>query len=725
MKAKKSKIEVLFKTIFLIKDPSKDEVKSFLEQTIEGLKVKSIEVHPGKSSYKALVSSNLITLLTGQESFDDTTAGAERTKSFFVSNSSSLMREAPVSLKEKESGEMGALVSKLRKELSDAKNKEAELRSSIELFQEQLNSTSAKIEELDCEKERLEGDKKLLKDEIERLTARLEARARANISEGTSDSDLSKELAALEDILETKTKEYEEDKRTLQDQLGLMSLKILAERDRSDQFIKKAEIAEALEQSIAPLEAENKSLKETLEAKNGEFAEKEKLLQENTKELEKLKNESKDQLKKIGKLESLIRKSEIKAASATERLKVEEKAKEDIAKQQEELKKKVTDLETLNAKLQSKLLPEQQQTANNTIETSKQIEKLENELKAIEELNTSLKNKLAEAERAQEELKKQLNSGGIPNAKAPETNEQENQKIEDKKEQKGAIKEEESILQQKQKSNDVELIDMRNELVATKEELSGVKTELNKVKIELEKTKEELEKAHSANNKQVDNSKEESKEISDNGIGNIEQAARRIAELEALNKKLQKAAEDNESYAETIESLQKQRELMIKENADLKVSLYEAEANKKNNENNENTNTRKVSIIEDIKQCISDVIYAYKTMNTNAKQSKKIYADKKEQVEDFLAIVEGLATLKKDDEQMTIIKNLKEDTEFLKGFPDEPDQLKIILSCLKVMAGKKQNKLEQYKDEIEKHKTMIQVATAKITEYEEKLGFYC
>jgi chromosome segregation ATPase len=439
MKGKNSKVEVLFKAVFMMQDPSKDGVKSFLEQTIEGLKVKSTEVHSGKTSYKALVSSNLITLITGQDSFDDTTAGVERTKTFYVAGNSSLMKETPVSLeeKEKELSEMGASVSKLRKELSDAKNKEAELTSTMEIFQEQLNHTSVRIGELDNEKGRLEEDNKILKEEIERLNMKIETKTRAIFSGGEEDSDLSKEHAALETMFKIKIKEYEEDKRTLQDQIGLMSLKILAEKDRADQFIKKAEMAEVLQQSVAPLEAENKSLKETSEAKDEEMAEKERRLKETTSELEK---QGKDQLKKISKLESLIRKSEAKAASAAEKLKEDEKVKEEV----EELKKRVADFEVLNAVLQ--------QTVN---ETSKQIEKLEDELKAAEELNESFKNKLAEAERVQEELRKELS------AKIPDPNKQTKGK---------SMNKEEPILQDK--SDDVELVRIKNELVVTKEELT-------------------------------------------------------------------------------------------------------------------------------------------------------------------------------------------------------------------------------------------------------------
>jgi len=796
MKEKNNKVEVLFKTYLSIPDPTKEGVKFFLEQTIEGLKVKLTEIVPGKTRIKALVTSNLLSLLTGQISFEDAAENSDRAKSFFVARNTPRNNQGALESKAKKVHELESLVSKLRKEISDAKSKELDTKSMFETFQEQLNNTSVKIEQLDIEKERLEEENNSLKEEVEKLTARLENRekTKAKISGIVADSDLSKELEALEELLEQRTKEYEDDKRTLQDQLGLMSLKILAERDRADDFIKKAEMTETLQFAIAPLEAENKSLREELDAKQEEFAAKEKAIKESEEVLEKLKKENKDHSKKISKLESLIRKSEAKAATATEKLKKEEQAKEELSKKLSELEE---ENKNLSASLQKELATIKKLTDNiDNKGLNEHIEKLKIELKEAVNQNAILKKELEETH---EESKKQLS---IMEAKAnikekPQNNIMEKDKdskisdtkiedsrtediktngvkVEDAKEEDTKVennmtkgvkaedakvenKEHEELKTEDTKSNEENtkamevkeepsdkpiieneegLIRLKNELSKIEEELAKTKREYNIIQKELESTKEELECERTLREQEnrmqqairtelektlikvTDNN---TKDVVDEDIEDLreelEQATKMIAALEIKNKYLEQIADTYSSNPGAIQFSQKQDELSVKENTELKESLSAAESDK-------NNEIKEVKVVEEVKKIIGEVVYAYKTMSTNAKGFEKAFVEKKEQVEYLISALEDLGSLKKASEIAIILKRLEDDMPFLKGFPKECDQYGIMIDCLTKVAEKKQKRLELYDNEIRKYNIMIEVADSKVTEYEKKLEFY-
>jgi DNA repair exonuclease SbcCD ATPase subunit len=762
MKEKKSKVEILFKTHFMIPDITKEGVKSFLEQTIEGLKVKSVEVVPGKTTIKALVNSNLRSLLTEQGSFDYSTEGIDRPNTFCITHNTPKKTQGTFENIGKVQ-ELEELVSELKKKISDAKNQESETITTIETYQQQLNNTSIIIEQLDIEKGRLEEENNSLRKEVERLSARLENRAKAKISEVVVNSDLSKELKALEDLLEQKTKEYEDDKRMLQDQIGLMSLKLLAEKD-------KAEMAGALE--LSTTNSVKYSLRDELYARQEEFAAREKAIKENEEVREKLRKENKDYSKKISRLESLIRKSEAKTITATEQLKKEEQAKE-------ELNKKVNELEEKNrsllVSLQKECITNEKQTDDiNNKELNEQINMLENELSKSVNDNIMLKRELDEA---REELNKlssvieekvntkkevlenakvlecikaedvRIESMGIENI---ETKDVESKKVDDQKVEVEVKSSEHKELKVEDTKSDEEnnkvqelptnkeTIELLSKLTLIEEELAKTKKEQNEIQKILNNTKQELENEKILREEEnimqhtirtqleqkitkLTNIKTPTKynaEISDeveNLREELEQATKIIASLEIKNKHLEEIADTHSSCTETMQSLQGQYELIVAVNTKLKESLFAAESIKSN---------KKVDVVEELKKSIGEVVYAYKTMSTNAKELEKMFKEKKEQVEYLVSVLENLGNLKKANEVATVLKSLKDVIPFLKGFPEGFNQHKTMIDCLAKVTEKKQGKLQVYEDEIEKYNKMMQVADNKVTEYEDKLNFY-
>eukprot|EP00826_Nyctotherus_ovalis_P048171 TRINITY_DN5643_c0_g3_i2.p1 TRINITY_DN5643_c0_g3~~TRINITY_DN5643_c0_g3_i2.p1 ORF type:complete len:277 (+),score=122.93 TRINITY_DN5643_c0_g3_i2:116-946(+) len=266
----------------------------------------------------------------------------------------------------------------------------------------------------------------------------------------------------------------------------------------------------------------------------------------------------------------------------------------------------------------------------------------------------------------------------------------------------------------------------KSESSKVEKELAEAKADLEMQKKQFEATKAEYEKklAEERGKKNPVENREEQKATKGKTLQSLQEelnaASKLVTELQDKNKQLQTRLDNYSSYPEVIDSLQKQHECMVKENADLKASLFEAELKKMGNEAAE----KKVNVIEDVKKCLTDVVYVYKTMSTNAKQFEGMFAEKKERAEAFVMAIEDLGKIKKTNEIAAAIKNLEEDIPFLRGFPPKSDQLKTMMSCLKRAAEKKQGKFESYDDEIKKYNSMIQLAEVKVAEYEEKLNYY-
>lgn len=200
-----------------------------------------------------------------------------------------------------------------------------------------------------------------------------------------------------------------------------------------------------------------------------------------------------------------------------------------------------------------------------------------------------------------------------------------------------------------------------------------------------------------------------------------------MEELKAENKKLKNAADEGAVAVEMMEKLQKQHDLMVKENTDLKAALFYAESTVKSTEatpEGSKQDSKKTQVIDEIRQILAEVIYAYKTMGTNAKQFITTFDAKKDKAREYLAAVEKVSQMKKREDQVQILKALENDTTFLKAFPAKADQIKQILACLAATVEKKTGKVQIYDEEVQKFNTMATVAANKVTEYEERLALY-
>jgi hypothetical protein len=194
----KKRVEVLFKMIIQTEKTEEAALKAILEKIIPGLKTKSVKVFAKDSNIKAVVSSNMLSLVSGESDF-------------FRANRPSLVEDS------KEVEKLRLRIKELEEQL--IKNKELK-KSSLDtegMFQEQVTWLSKQIELLDVEKNNLETNNRALKEKVEELSQKLSIRTEAKITGSSKNNDSEDELAALERHIAKKQKEFEMEKTALQD----------------------------------------------------------------------------------------------------------------------------------------------------------------------------------------------------------------------------------------------------------------------------------------------------------------------------------------------------------------------------------------------------------------------------------------------------------------------------------------------------------------------------
>jgi len=261
-------------------------------------------------------------------------------------------------------------------------------------------------------------------------------------------------------------------------------------------------------------------------------------------------------------------------------------------------------------------------------------------------------------------------------------------------------------LEESKAGMEYELVQLRAKLSST-EKLIAEKDEHIK---NLEQSIDNNTKVRSEINNKVEEKEVESIEI-------IKKELEELKEFKELALK-ENTKKDGSSAAEHINKLQKQNELMVKENNDLRAALFVYE-NARKNPYSEETEV-KISVIEEIRQLFEEVIYSYKTMNTNAKQWISNYGDKKSKANDFIEKKDKLIKAKSQEEFYELVNLYADSLTFLKTM----NNMQTAINCLKEMGIHKLVKLRIYENEIAKHTLISEVSDSKVAEYEDRLTFY-
>ncbi len=368
MAATKKKLEVLFKAYFQFDKTTESAIKDYLQGHITGLKIKAIETFPGKSSVKAVITSNVANILLGEE-IEEPPADYRR-MSMLVPSQGFGMPSAPSNEEtEKELAEKGKQISDLRfqlkktgdeleltrtkcqelqKRLDDEKakaGKDSQLDDMRKVLMEQIGTLSQQLEGVDNEKSKLERHNKELAARLEDATKKLSIKMEMN-SIKAKDTTADQQLEAMEELISNKQKKFEEEKQELQDKLAVMSIKLLAEQEKTEKVIDKASKAENLDKAVSALEKEKQGLAAALQTRETDLASQKKLLDETTAKLASVEQtlkaketEATELGKKAGELES-------RTAQLSSSVKALEKSKALAAKEEAAREKRISALES-------------------------------------------------------------------------------------------------------------------------------------------------------------------------------------------------------------------------------------------------------------------------------------------------------------------------------------------------------------------------------------------
>jgi len=343
----KKKVEVLFKAMIQTGKTDEAGVKATLEEVVPGLKTKSVKVFVKDSNIKAVVSSNILSLVSGESDFSTTCESA------------SLRVNRPLMIQG--SKEIEKLKQRI-KELEDQSKKDNELkRDSLDMgdmFQEQVTLLSKQIEKLDVEKNALENKNRELKAKVEEFSLKLAIRAEAKTTGNSKNNDRKDELAALEKYIAKKQKEFEMEKTAMQDKINAMSLKLINEKGEGSKLIEKSNKVELLEKALTSLQIEYKALNDSVREKDRIIKEKEGMYNEVDGKREALGKELKEKGEALEKMEEKIKEVEKQAKQIEEQSRINTTQKKEIELLKKEvytLNKEKDDLKSNNEELSNDL----------------------------------------------------------------------------------------------------------------------------------------------------------------------------------------------------------------------------------------------------------------------------------------------------------------------------------------------------------------------------------
>ncbi len=621
---------------------------------------------------------------------------------------------------------MEELVSNNKKKFEDEKQ---ELQDKLAMMSIKLLSEQEKTETIIFKSNKADNLEKAvtaLEKEKQELAANLHTKETETAAISKKCEDAAGKLAAVEQSLKLKEAEAADSTSKvteLESKLGAASSR-LKSLENSRALANKEQ--EVLNKRIETLEGEKSELTSSRDKLREAQTEFERL----NAEKDGLRQEAATQQKAVREREEQIRSLKLQVKEKEDALHEIEADRKSNDKQADELQKRLDEAEKKCAALERQM---KHQTKADRAGSSKQkvetleadVKRKEKDLKASEEARGQLQRELIILQAKFNSTEKALASRNeeirdLKAGKGLETSSNTPHSANHVVEQPGPRTSNSSM------TSAVTEAESSSELARLKKELDDEKLHSAQLNGRYLETREELEKTK-GRYEQMEKETGELKvrmtklEILSQSVPELEGYKTEAERLRVECQKLQTKAEEGASAVEQMATMQKQHELMVKENTDLKASLYEVESSMKTVA--KSPSDKKLQIIEEIRGILAEVIYVYKTLDTNAKQFVMDFETKKERAKEFAGVVEQLGHMKRE-EQLEKLKALAADIAFLHGFPLRPESVKGMLACLTAAAERIPEKMQRYEDEIGKFNTMLGVSKAKVGEYEQKLAFY-
>eukprot|EP00826_Nyctotherus_ovalis_P063777 TRINITY_DN9354_c0_g10_i1.p1 TRINITY_DN9354_c0_g10~~TRINITY_DN9354_c0_g10_i1.p1 ORF type:complete len:414 (-),score=170.20 TRINITY_DN9354_c0_g10_i1:47-1288(-) len=298
MEEPKKKIDLVFSTKLSVTDPTEESIRSYLENNIVGIKIKSLKLHYIKNAANVIVKSNVLDLLFGttrstlpsiamQSSLimpstaEDEEASRLREQLKKVNEELKTSEGMSVLLKEKmhEIDQLKSKVENLSKEVKETKSADKKTAPNIaQLLSAQIQSLTEQIGAADMERYRLEQENNKLKERIKQYVdkEKLDETIKSKVGGMTAKDKASAEkmAKALKDLIQEKQVELEklhrerDEARLVQEEKVLsLTQRLTKNKEKVKTLSKEIGKIESLEKKISELEAENEKLGEEVREK--------------------------------------------------------------------------------------------------------------------------------------------------------------------------------------------------------------------------------------------------------------------------------------------------------------------------------------------------------------------------------------------------------------------------------------------------------------------------
>eukprot|EP00826_Nyctotherus_ovalis_P011087 TRINITY_DN12893_c0_g1_i13.p1 TRINITY_DN12893_c0_g1~~TRINITY_DN12893_c0_g1_i13.p1 ORF type:complete len:468 (-),score=58.60 TRINITY_DN12893_c0_g1_i13:1685-3088(-) len=202
--------------------------------------------------------------------------------------------------------------------------------------------------------------------------------------------------------------------------------------------------------------------------------------------------------------------------------------------------------------------------------------------------------------------------------------------------------------------------------------------------------------------------------------------------LNLKNIKLREDIEEALSYKEDYENIKKLNQNLSEELNSMKASAI-WDSNKisqivvtgdQEHSKLDNKVARKRKVIEEIKEYLKEILYVYGTLRNLIKERAATIKLKQARISEYGGKIEEIKKLANKDQQLKLIKELKETIPFMSALTLRNDNMKTMFLGIVAEGNAKYSRLAKYADEADKYNDIAKVIKERCLIFEAKLNAY-
>lgn len=261
-----------------------------------------------------------------------------------------------------------------------------------------------------------------------------------------------------------------------------------------------------------------------------------------------------------------------------------------------------------------------------------------------------------------------------------------------------------------------------------KEDLSKSKLEIAELSCKLDETEDELKRHQQIvleRDKELSLLKGRLKDF-EVFYDNPKVLANTQKQLEEFKKKYSNSNKTPGASSTEVEELRKEKEGLLKEHKELKMSLIAKEQQLMQYEKSNplKDRSKKYMVVEEVRALLIDSLSIYRTLHTMAKELILEFQQKIEKTHECSKILDEYLKQRSKKERLKTVQELESAFIFLHCLPKKVSNIGILDKCVIDMLKMKMSKAPVYKDSLFKYEKLLSVVAKKYDEYEQKLTFY-